>query len=104
MINTTTSKGYVDSYYLDTLGDYLTEAKRQTYRLMRIRRGYSVLDVGCGPGTDTIPIARRVGSTGYVVGVDLDDAMLMTAAQRAYHADMESWVSYQQAIAQELPF
>ena len=104
MVNTTTSKGYVDSYYLDTLGDYLTEAKRQTYRLMRIRRGHKVLDVGCGPGTDTIPIARRVGSNGYVVGVDLDEAMLMTAAERARQSGMELWMSYHQAVAQELPF
>ena len=35
-----------------------------------------VLDAGCGPGRVTIPIARRVGPTGEVVALDMQQGML----------------------------
>lgn len=41
-----------------------------------IREGMTVLDVGCGPGYFTVPMARMVGKTGRVIAVDLQDAML----------------------------
>lgn len=41
-----------------------------------VREGMTVLDVGCGPGFFTLPLARMVGPAGKVVAVDLQDAML----------------------------
>lgn len=41
-----------------------------------IEAGQRVLDIGCGPGYFTIPIARMVGPEGRVVAVDLQPAML----------------------------
>lgn len=38
--------------------------------------GMRVLDAGSGPGRLTIPAASRVGPTGAVVGMDVQDAML----------------------------
>lgn len=38
--------------------------------------GMRVLDAGCGPGRLTIPAADRVGRTGAVVALDLQEAML----------------------------
>lgn len=51
--------GYVDAEYLRSAGDHLREFKELTYRSMRVETGHSVLDVGCGPGTDTIPLAQQ---------------------------------------------
>ena len=45
--------------------------------------GESVLDVGCGCGHSSLELARRVGSTGRVVGVDLSEPMLGLARSRA---------------------
>ncbi|MBX3186619.1 MAG: methyltransferase domain-containing protein [Labilithrix sp.] len=45
--------------------------------------GMRCLDVGCGAGEVTFEIARRVGSTGRVVGVDLDDVKLDLARREA---------------------
>jgi ubiquinone/menaquinone biosynthesis C-methylase UbiE len=57
-----------------------------------------VLDLGCGAGLDSLILARRVGSTGRVVGIDFSEAMLSRARQAAaeagvnptfYHSDAE---------------
>ena len=44
--------------------------------------GMRVLDAGCGPGRITLPAARRVGPTGEVVGVDIQEAMLQRVRQK----------------------
>ena len=44
--------------------------------------GMRVLDIGCGPGAVSFMLARRVGESGFVCGVDHDARMLDTA--RAY--------------------
>lgn len=41
-----------------------------------VRTGEKVLDIGCGPGFFTLPIARKVGDTGLVIAVDVQDGML----------------------------
>jgi arsenite methyltransferase len=43
--------------------------------------GATVLDLGCGSGTDALIAARRVGPTGRVIGVDFSTAMLSRARQ-----------------------
>ena len=44
--------------------------------------GGVVLDIGCGPGTTTLQMARRLGPSGRAVGVDIS-APLLTAARAA---------------------
>ncbi|KJY35203.1 methyltransferase domain-containing protein [Streptomyces sp. NRRL S-495] len=47
-----------------------------------IRPGQTVLDLGCGPGTDLTSLARAVAGTGTVIGVDHDPAAVETARAR----------------------
>jgi ubiquinone/menaquinone biosynthesis C-methylase UbiE len=42
-----------------------------------------VVDLGCGPGRLTLPVARIVGSEGQVLAVDLQPAMLAIVERRA---------------------
>jgi SAM-dependent methyltransferase len=51
--------------------------------LGEIRPGQTVLDLGSGPGLDSLLAARRVGLTGKVVGVDLCPAMVEKARRNA---------------------
>ena len=44
--------------------------------------GSSVLDVGCGCGELTLEIARRVGPSGHVTGIDISEPMLARAEER----------------------
>jgi len=44
--------------------------------------GMRVLDAGCGPGRITLPAARRVGPTGEVVALDVQEAMLQRVREK----------------------
>ena len=46
-------------------------------------KGERVVDIGCGCGATSIELARRVGPTGYVLGVDISEPMLGRARERA---------------------
>jgi ubiquinone/menaquinone biosynthesis C-methylase UbiE len=76
--------GYVDAGYLRDMAQLLYGLKERTYTLLRAAPDSRVLDVGCGPGTDTVPLARLLGAPGRVVGVDRDEVMLAQAARRAH--------------------
>ena len=48
-----------------------------------IQPGDRVLDVGCGTGQTSIELARRVGGSGAVTGIDISGTMLARARARA---------------------
>ena len=45
--------------------------------------GEHVLDIGCGCGDSTVELARLVGASGHVTGVDVSPPMLAVARQRS---------------------
>jgi ubiquinone/menaquinone biosynthesis C-methylase UbiE len=96
--------GYVDSAYLDEAAQMLSAAKRRTYELMEVQAGHRVLDLGCGPGSDTIALADLVGDTGQVHGADFDPEMVEEATARATTAGLDDRVLHRQADAAALPF
>ena len=49
----------------------------------RAKPGERIIDVGCGCGATTIALARKVGPTGHVFGVDISAPMLARARQVA---------------------
>ncbi len=71
-----------------------------------IEEGMSVVDLGCGPGAFTLPIARAVGSRGKVYAVDVQPAMIERVEAklaRPENADVVN-VETRLASAYELPF
>ena len=45
--------------------------------------GRRVLDIGCGTGSTTVAVARRLGAGGSTVGVDISEPMIAAARVRA---------------------
>ena len=55
-----------------------------------LQPGMAVIDVGCGPGRLTIPLAKQVGERGKVVALDIQSGMLDRAQQKAEAANLNN--------------
>jgi len=64
--------------------------------------GATVLDLGCGAGMDSIIAARRVGSTGRVIGIDFSEAMLVRARAAKEMVNLPH-LQFQRGDAERLP-
>ncbi len=64
---------------LEPLQDLLIES-------IPARSGERVLDVGCGTGSTTLAIARRIGTSGRATGIDISQPMIELARSRAEHS------------------
>jgi len=93
-----------DADYLQRVAELVQQSKQRSYELMHIQPGSKVVDVGCGPATDTIALAHLVGPTGQVVGLDFNATFLAQADERADQAGVRTWVTHQHADATNLPF
>ncbi len=51
--------------------------------IAELKEGESVLDLGCGGGFDCFLASRRVGASGYVIGVDMTPDMIALARKNA---------------------
>ncbi len=72
------------------------------YLLPHLRRGQSLLDVGCGPGTVTVDLARRL-APGEVVGLDNAAVVLEDARAAAAGAGLVN-LRFLEGDAYQLPF
>jgi ubiquinone/menaquinone biosynthesis C-methylase UbiE len=55
-----------------------------------LREGMTVLDLGCGPGFFTIPMARAVGAHGRVIAADLQEGMLEIVRKKVAGTELEN--------------
>ncbi len=65
--------------------------------------GETVLEVGCGTGAATVPLAEAVGGEGAVMGVDISAPMLAAARERIAQSGLRN-VSLVQGDAQAYAF
>jgi SAM-dependent methyltransferase len=72
------------------------------FSLGKLSSGERVVDVGCGAGIDSLIAAKKVGSDGWVVGVDMTPSMLKKARQAADEAELKN-VQFRQGYAEALP-
>ena len=66
--------------------------------IARLQAGDHVLDVACGTGALAREAASRVGSSGFVAGLDASPGMLAVAAERA------PGIEWRQGSAEALPY
>ena len=64
--------------------------------------GATVLDLGCGSGTDSLIAARRVETAGRVIALDFSEAMLSRAPQAVSESGVSN-IRVQESDAERLP-
>ncbi|MEM6666737.1 MAG: methyltransferase domain-containing protein, partial [Pseudomonadota bacterium] len=81
-------------------GSDITRRRRASFDALRPGPGETIVDIGCGNGFLTVELARAVGDSGRVVGVDLSAPMLASARDRCAGFD---WVEFHEAPADAMP-
>ena len=76
--------------YQETLDAQIGPLGREAMDRTAVRPGERVLDVGCGCGDTTIELAKRVGPSGKVLGVDVSAPMLEHASRRITAAGVKN--------------
>ncbi len=57
---------------------------------LELQPGMNVVDIGCGPGRVSIPLAQKVGPQGKVVALDIQEAMLEKTREKARAAGLSN--------------
>ena len=72
------------------------------FSIGEIQPGERVVDIGCGAGIDSLIAAKKVGSEGKVVGIDMTEAMLAKAREAGEQSGF-SQVEFRNGFAENLP-
>ncbi len=93
----------------DQLNSWLSFGQHRVWKLMTVKWcepqvGHKALDVCCGSGDLTQLLARQVGSTGQVIGLDFSENLLAIAAERANQVFPALPIQWQVGDALNLPF
>jgi arsenite methyltransferase len=67
-----------------------------------INEGDTVLDLGCGAGTDLLMAAQMAGSSGRAIGIDLTPSMVERARQSAAEMGLDN-VEVHEGLIERLP-
>ena len=103
----TTGRVLHNAAFYDLTVWLFTGGKERVFRetvvgLANLQAGESVLDIGCGTGSQAIVAKRSVGSSGSVTGLDASDEMLRRARVKSRKAQTD--ISFVQGVAEQLPF
>jgi demethylphylloquinol methyltransferase len=93
----------------DQLNDWLSLGLHRVWKEMTVKwsaaqPGDTCLDLCCGSGDLALRLARRVGSSGKVYGVDFSANLLETAKQRAQNQYPQPSITWTEADVLNLPF
>lgn len=70
-------------FYDDPANSFWDRFGRKTIERLRLPLGARVLDACCGAGASALPAAEKVGSQGFVLGIDLAENLLTLARAKA---------------------
>jgi ubiquinone/menaquinone biosynthesis C-methylase UbiE len=79
-------------------------ARDRGIELLGVTPGENVIVVGCGTGHSLVALARLVGTTGRVLGVDISDGMLSVARKRIVEERVAERVEISLGDARDLAY
>jgi len=79
----------------------LWPAQERLIRTINLQPGEHVLDISCGTGLVTFPIADTIGEEGRVTGIDLSEGMIEKAQSLAGEMDLQQ-VEFEHMDAEQL--
>ncbi|NHC34847.1 class I SAM-dependent methyltransferase [Scytonema millei] len=82
---------------------FLPACANRVVEIANLQPGQRVLDIATGTGTAAIASARKVGSKGQVVGIDLSQNMLEQARQKIANTDLNN-INLRQEDAEKFSF
>jgi demethylmenaquinone methyltransferase/2-methoxy-6-polyprenyl-1,4-benzoquinol methylase len=78
-------------------------ARERGLELLDVQRGESVLEIGYGTGHSLVQLARSVGPTGRVIGIDISSGMRAVAQKRVAEAGVDQLVELHVGDVPPLP-
>jgi SAM-dependent methyltransferase len=90
------------SRYLEILSALLQPMKDRSIELLALKPGGSAIEIGCGLGHESEAMARIVGASGQVVGIDASRALLDKGMART--ASLGLPLEFRHGDAMALPF
>lgn len=89
--------------------DFIAGSSEKKYRELGLqklaaRQGEHILEIGFGTGHCLLALARQVGETGRVSGIDLSEGMLAIARDQLRRAGLDDRVDLRCADGASLPF
>lgn len=93
----------------DQLNDWLSLGQHRIWKEMTVKwcaakPGDTCIDLCCGSGDLTFRLARRVGITGKVYGVDFSPNLLKAAQERCQKSSFQPQINWVEADVLNLPF
>lgn len=92
---------YSSPHYEHGWQQQLWPAQKRLLAKSNIQEGSRVLDISCGTGLVTFPIADAVGPEGQVTAIDLSEGMIERAKKEAEQQDYD-WIDFKQMDAESL--
>lgn len=92
---------YSSPHYEKGWQQQLWPAQKRLLETINLQSGEKVLDISCGTGLVTFPIAEAVGADGAVTGVDLSEKMIEQAESEAQSKSITN-ISFHHMDAEEL--
>ncbi len=78
--------------------------RRWTREALALRPAEKILDIGVGPGFLAAEMAREVGRSGWIAGIDISEHVLAMARERCSKPGDGATLDFQLADATKLPF
>ncbi len=98
------NKKFINAQYLKKIAQDAKHIKQKSHQQLQIQANSQILDVGCGPATDTIALSQYIGAEGRVVGVDNDPEMIKEANNQLAQSKITKNIKHTQADVHALPF